>query len=98
MYALAIIRYRRPVDEVLAHHAAHRAYLLSLKDAGTLLASGPLDPRFGGALLLRLPDTATDADLDAIRDDDPYWQHGVAQYELLRWNVVTGRDDLDRVP
>ena len=27
MYALAIIRYRRPVEEVLLHHAEHRAYL-----------------------------------------------------------------------
>lgn len=97
MYALAVIRYRRPVDEVLAHYEAHRAYLLSLKQAGTLVASGPLDPRFGGALLLRLPDTATEGDLDAIRDGDPYWQNGVAQYELLRWNVGIGREDLDRL-
>lgn len=95
MYALAIIRYRRPLDEVLAHHEAHRAYLLSLKAAGTLVASGPLDPRNGGALLLRLPDEATERDLDAIRDGDPYWQHGVAQYELLRWKVGIGREDLD---
>lgn len=95
MYALALIRYRRPLDEVLAHHDAHRAYLLTLKEAGTLVASGPLDPRTGGALLLRLPETATERDLDAIRDGDPYWQHGVAQYELLRWKVGIGREDLD---
>ncbi len=96
MYALALIRYRRPLDEVLAHHAAHRTYLLSLKAAGTLVASGPLDPRNGGVLLLRLPDTASESDLDVIRDGDPYWQQGVAQYELLRWNVGIGREDLDK--
>jgi len=98
MYALAIVRYRRPLEEVLAHHAEHRAYLLGLKSQGVLIASGPLDPRYGGALLLRLPDgAAPETALDAIRDGDPYWQAGVAQYELLAWNVLTGRDDLDRL-
>ncbi len=96
MYALAIIRYRRAIEEVLAHYDAHRAYLQDLKARGLLVASGPLEPRFGGALLLRVPDEGAQATLDRIRDDDPYWQAGVGQYELLPWNVRTGREDLDR--
>jgi len=96
MYALAIIRYRRPLEEVLRHHEAHRAYLQQLKAQGTLVASGPLEPRCGGALLLRVPDDAVEPTLDAVRNGDPYWQAGVAQYELLAWNVRTGREDLDR--
>ena len=96
MYALAIIRYRRPLEEVLAHHAAHRAYLQELKARGVLVASGPLEPRYGGALLLRVPDGAVEATLDAVRNGDPYWKAGVGQYELLPWNVRTGREDLDR--
>jgi uncharacterized protein YciI len=96
MYALAIIRYRRPLEEVLAHYDAHRAYLQGLKASGTLVASGPLEPRCGGALLLRVPDDNVEAALDAVRDGDPYWKAGVGQYELLAWNVRTGRDDLDR--
>ena len=96
MYALAIIRYRRPIEEVLAHHEEHRAYLRDLKAKGVLIASGPLEPRYGGALLLRVPDGAVEAALDAIRDGDPYWKAGLAQYELLAWNVRTGREDLDR--
>jgi uncharacterized protein YciI len=96
MYALALIRYRRPIDEVIAHQSEHRAYLSALKSQGLLVASGPLDPRYGGALLLSLPEGATAADLDAVRDGDPYYRAGVAQYELLFWNVGTGKDDLDR--
>jgi uncharacterized protein YciI len=96
MYALAIIRYRRPLEEVLLHHEAHRAYLQELKAQGLLVASGPLEPRYGGALLLRVPDNAVEATLDRIREGDPYWKAGVGQYELLPWNVKTGRDDLDR--
>jgi uncharacterized protein YciI len=91
MYAIALIRYRRPLEEVLAVTERHRAYLKTLKDAGTLIASGPLEPRTGGALLLRVPDDAVDATLDAIRDGDPYVTFGVAQYEVIPWAVGTGQ-------
>ncbi|HEU5404040.1 MAG TPA: YciI family protein, partial [Terriglobales bacterium] len=56
MYALAIIRYRRPLEEIAAVTENHRAYLRELKKQGVLIASGPFDPRFGGALLLRVKD------------------------------------------
>jgi uncharacterized protein YciI len=98
MYALALIRYRKPLDEVVAVQDEHRAYLRDLKAQGKLLASGPLDPRTGGALLLRLPDGSPDAALDAIRDGDPFVKKGIAQYELLRWAPGIGKDDLDRLP
>ena len=94
-FALAIIRYRRPIEDVVANTDDHRAYLRSLKERGTLIASGPFDPRFGGALLLHLPDEGTAHALDAIRDGDPFWQRGIAQYELLQWNPVIGKDALD---
>jgi uncharacterized protein YciI len=97
MYALAIIRYRRPLDEVLTIVEAHRAYLRTLYDAGTLLASGPLDPRNGGALLLRVPDNAVTQTLDSIRDNDPYVKNGMAQYELLPWAPTTGVEKLDKL-
>lgn len=97
MYAIAIVRYRRPLEEVLKLVDDHRAYLRGLKAAGTLLASGPLEPRHGGALLLRVPDGAVDSTLSAIRDGDPFVKHGVAQYELLPWVPGIGREDLDRV-
>ena len=98
MYALAIIRYRRPFEEVAPHVEEHRAYLKDLKAQGLLLASGPFDPRTGGALLLRIPDgedmrTA----LDRIRDDDPFTRLAMAQYELLPWNPVIGTEGLDRL-
>ena len=79
MYAIAIIRYRRPLEEVLAHHAAHREYLQGLKKQGLLICSGPLEPRNGGALLLRVPDDQCPGILDTIRDNDPYTVHRVGQ-------------------
>ena len=63
MYALALLRYRKPLEEVLVHVEDHRAYLRGLMAKGILLVSGPLEPRSGGALLLRVPDEAVDAAL-----------------------------------
>jgi uncharacterized protein YciI len=97
MYAIAIIRYRRPLEEVLRVVDEHRGYLRGLRERGTLLASGPFEPRSGGALLLRVSDESPAEDLDAIRDGDPFVAQGIAQYELLVWQPVIGREALDSI-
>jgi uncharacterized protein YciI len=97
MYAIAIIRYRKPFEELAPVLEEHRAYLRELQAAGLLLASGPLDPRSGGALLLRVPDAEGTAALDRIRNGDPYTKMALAQYELLPWTPVIGLDALDRL-
>jgi len=97
MYALAILRYRKPTEDVLKVVEAHRAYLRDLQGQGLLLASGPFDPRNGGALLLRVPDQDPAAALDAIRDGDPFTRGGLAQYELLPWVPVIGKEALDLI-
>lgn len=95
MYAIALLRYRRPLEEVLTVVDAHRAYLRGLEQRGLLLVSGPLDPRSGGVLLLRVPDGAVPETLDRIRDEDPYTTAGMVQYELLPWMPNLGREKLD---
>jgi len=97
MYAIAIIRYRRPLEEVLAVTEQHRAYLRDLKDEGVLVASGPMDPRAGGILLVSVPDDDVVGALDRLRDGDPYVTFGMAQYELIPWNVGIGKEDLDKL-
>ncbi len=97
MYAIAILRYRKPFDEVAPFVDEHRAYLKELQANGVLLASGPFHPRSGGALLLRVPDDNGAKALDDIRDNDPFTINAVAQYELLQWNPVIGTDALDRL-
>jgi uncharacterized protein YciI len=95
VYALAILRYRRPLEEVLPVVEEHRAYLRGLQEQGLLLASGPFDPRNGGGLLLRVPDGDVHGTLDRIRDGDPFTQRGLAQYELLPWAPTFGKEGLD---
>ena len=96
MYVIAIVRYLKPIEEVQKHQDLHRAWAAALREKGTIVASGPLEPRFGGAFLLRLPDGASTADVLAVRDADPYVKAGVAQWELLPWNPVNGKENLDR--
>jgi len=96
MYVLIVIRYRQSLEAVAAATDAHRSYLRELHAKGILLASGPFDPRTGGALLLRIEGDDPDA-VDAIRNADPFWQQGVANYELLRWLPNIGLDALDQL-
>jgi uncharacterized protein YciI len=98
MYAIAIIRYRRPLEEVIEVTEQHRAYLKTLKDEGILVASGPMDPRAGGILLLDVPDDDVSGTLDRVRDGDPYVTFGLAQHEMIPWNVGIGKEDLDKIP
>ena len=97
MYAMLIVRYRRPLEEVLVHQDAHRAFQRKLKEDGVILAAGPHEPRFGGMFLVRVPDDNPQKALDAIRDADPFYQAGVAQHELLLWNPVMGKENLDKL-
>jgi|SRR5450432_4257828 uncharacterized protein YciI len=97
MYAIAILRYRRPLEEVVAAVDDHRAYLKTLNEQGLLVASGPAHPRNGGMLILRVPDDDVIASLDRIRDGDPYYQRGLAQYELIPWAPTIGKDALDKM-
>jgi uncharacterized protein YciI len=97
MYAIAILRYRKDLELILPTLDAHRDYLRELKSKGLLLASGPFDPRHGGALLLRVPDEGAVERLDRIRDEDPFTRAGLAQYELLPWMPVVGKENLDRI-
>jgi uncharacterized protein YciI len=97
MYVIAILRYREPLEKILPVVDRHRAYLGTLRDRGILLASGPLNPRYGGALLLRVPDDAGLEVLDRLRDEDPFVIERLAQYEILPWEVGTGKEKLDSI-
>ena len=96
MYAIAHCPLSPPAEEVIVHQEPHRAYLRQLKADGILLAAGPQDPRIGGHVPAARPGRQAAADLDKIRDDDPFYQPGVAQYELLPWKSVIGKEDLDK--
>jgi uncharacterized protein YciI len=97
MYALILVRYRLPMEEVAKVTDEHRAYLRELKAKGTLIASGPMDPRTGGAILVRIPDDNVQQSLTELRDGDPFFKKNIANYELIPWAPVIGKEDLDKL-
>jgi uncharacterized protein YciI len=97
MYAIGVIRYRRPIEEIEAVTEEHRAYQRELKARGLIIAAGPLVPRLSGMALFRVPDENYIKELDKIRDGDPFVKHGVAQYEWLAWAPVMGVDGLNKL-
>jgi uncharacterized protein YciI len=97
MYALVLVRYRLPLEEVVKVQDEHRAYLRELKAKGILIASGPMDPRVGGALLLRISNDNVQQSLTDLRNGDPFFQKNIANYEMIPWNPVIGNEDLDKL-
>jgi uncharacterized protein YciI len=47
MFLIGIIRYRASLEGVQAQQVAHRAYIQGLHEQGTVVAAGPLEPRYG---------------------------------------------------
>jgi uncharacterized protein YciI len=95
MYGLVVLRYRLPLEEVEKVTEEHRAYLRGLKSQGVLVAAGPFVPRTGGALLVRVPDGNVQQALTAVRDGDPFYVKGIANFELIVWKPVIGNEGLD---
>lgn len=80
---VVILRYLKPMDEVEARTAEHRAWLDPHVRSGLLIATGPMVPRTGGVLPAR--GGGTREALVALLRDDPFQVHGVAEYEVIEF-------------
>ncbi|MDQ0708227.1 uncharacterized protein YciI [Arthrobacter woluwensis] len=68
---------------------AHRAWLGSLAEEGTVLASGPVDSGAGALLIMVAEDQPA---LDGLLREDPFQINGaVAQTSAREWSPVIGR-------
>jgi uncharacterized protein YciI len=92
MYAYVVLRYLFDLDRIGQTIDRHRAYLRGLKEKGKLIASGPLVPRTGGALLLRVSD---EAELSQLLADDPFTQEKLVEHLVYRWAPNIGVEGLD---
>jgi uncharacterized protein YciI len=92
MYAWVVLRYLVPLERIEQTVDRHRAYLRGLKERRKLVASGPMIPRTGGALLLRAVD---DDELMALISGDPFAQEGLVEHTVYRWAPNIGVEGLD---
>jgi uncharacterized protein YciI len=80
---LVDITYIRPIKEIEAQTAAHRAFLDLHVASGLLVLTGPKVPRTGGVLIAR--GGQTKAELAAILAEDPFLALGLADYAITEF-------------
>lgn len=79
------LTYKKDMSFVDSHLEAHRAFLDEYYAKGTLVASGPKNPRDGGIILAREMDRA---ELEKILALDPFWKEGVADFKITDFAVT----------
>ena len=73
--------------------SAHLEYMIDLEKRGLVFASGPLSDGAGpptgqGLTVLR---TKNAAEARALAEADPFFVHGLRNYELKEWTVMEGK-------
>ena len=80
-----MINYKKPLDIVEQHVAAHRSFLDQWYKKNYFVASGPRNPRTGGIMISQLKDRQQ---LMAILQQDPYYINDIADYEIIEFTPV----------
>lgn len=78
---IVLLTYTAPLERIDAAGPAHRDWLKACYDDGVFLASGPQDPRTGGAILAH---GLSRAELEERLAGDPFAQQGLATYAITR--------------
>ncbi|MEZ3577147.1 MAG: YciI family protein [Muribaculaceae bacterium] len=79
---IAILTYKKPLEEVDRFLQAHREYLAVHYAAGDFIASGPQTPRIGGVIMIKAENRAA---VDAIIAQDPFNINGIADYQIVEF-------------
>lgn len=79
---IAILTYKKPLEEVDRHLQAHREYLAKNYAAGNFIASGPQTPRVGGVIMMNAADRQA---VDALIAQDPFHINDIADYQIVEF-------------
>ena len=79
---IAILTYKKPLEEVDRYLQAHRDFLVEHYAAGDFLASGPQTPRVGGVIMIKAESPAA---VDAIIAQDPFNINDIADYRIVEF-------------
>lgn len=92
---IAVLTYKKPLEEVDIFLPAHREYLAKHYAAGDFIASGPQIPRVGGVILMKADDRAT---VDSIVAQDPFSINGIADYQIVEFTpTMFGDEELKQI-
>lgn len=81
MFIVSLV-YKRPIEDVEKHLAAHVDYLKKEYAAGSFIASGRKVPRTGGIILSQIK---TRPELEDCLARDPFHSAGIADYEIVEF-------------
>ena len=87
---IAILTYKKPLEEVDRFLQAHREYLAENYAAGRFIASGPQTPRVGGVIMMK---SANREDVDVLIAQDPFHINGSADYQVVEFTPTMFCDD-----
>ncbi|WP_289753759.1 YciI family protein, partial [uncultured Duncaniella sp.] len=79
---IAILTYKKPIEEVDRFLQAHREYLSKHYASGDFIASGPQTPRIGGVIMIKSDNRAL---VDSIIAQDPFNINGIADYRIVEF-------------
>lgn len=87
---IAILKYKKPLEEVDRFLQAHRDYLAEHYAAGNFISSGPQTPRVGGVIMIK---AGKHIAVDAIIAQDPFNINGIADYQIVEFTPTMFCDD-----
>lgn len=79
---IAILTYKKPLEEVDRYLQAHRDYLAEHYAAGDFIASGPQTPRVGGVIMIKAENRPA---VDTIIAQDPFNINDIADCQIVEF-------------
>ena len=87
---IAILTYKKPLEEVDRFLQAHRDFLARHYAAGDIITSGPRNPRTGGVFIIRATDRSA---VKVLIGQDPFMINGIADYQIVEFIPTMFCDD-----
>ena len=87
------LTYKAALAEIDAHMAAHVIFLKKYYASGNFLVSGRKVPRDGGIILAV---GKSREQIEAIIQEDPFYQHGLADFRIIQFRASQRADDIQK--
>ena len=85
------LTYKADLQKIDAHMAAHVRFLKKYYASGNFLVSGRKIPRDGGIILAV---GKRRQDIDAIIKEDPFYEHGLADFRIIEFRASQRAKDI----
>jgi uncharacterized protein YciI len=79
---LVLLQYIKSLEEVERFLDEHVHFLNKYYDQKKFIFSGRRNPRTGGVILVN---TSSKAEVKQIINEDPFYKHNIAQYEVIEF-------------